>query len=72
MTTALHKGAKVHWNWGPSTAEGWIVERFERRVTRTIKGKRITRTGSADKPAYLIEQAGGGRVLKSASELSET
>lgn len=60
----------MRWNWGQGEGEGCIVERFERRVSRTIAGKRITRVGNRDDPAYLIGQDDGGRVLKRGSELS--
>ncbi|WP_404480066.1 DUF2945 domain-containing protein [Novosphingobium sp. BL-52-GroH] len=69
MTARLRKGARVRWNWGQGSADGRIAERFERRVTRTIAGKRIARNGTPDNPAYLIEQDDGSRVLKRGSEL---
>ncbi|AXB77566.1 DUF2945 domain-containing protein [Novosphingobium sp. P6W] len=74
MTTSsssgtLRKGTSVRWNWGQGTATGKIAERFERRVSRTIKGKRIARYGTHDNPAYIIEQEDGARVLKRGSEL---
>lgn len=59
----------MKWSWGSGTAEGSIAERFERRVQRTIEGSKIVRNGSADNPAYLIEQEDGGKVLKLGSEL---
>jgi hypothetical protein len=67
--SALRKGSTVRWHWASGTATGKISERFERRVTRTIKGKRIARNGTPDNPAYLIEQDDGARVLKRGSEL---
>lgn len=63
-------GAKVTWHWGQGTAEGKIVERFERRVQRTIKGAKVVKNGSAENPAFLVEQADGARALKLGSELS--
>lgn len=69
MTDSLRQGSKVRWNWGQGTATGKVAERFERRVSRTIKGKRIARNGTPDNPAYLIEQEDGSRVLKRGSEL---
>ncbi len=59
----------VEWDWGSGTATGQIAERFERDVTRTIKGSEITRNGDSDNPAYLIDQEDGGTVLKLGSEL---
>ncbi|EJL24018.1 DUF2945 domain-containing protein [Novosphingobium sp. AP12] len=69
MATEFRTGAKVRWHWGAGSAIGKIAERFERRVSRTIKGKRIARNGTPENPAYLIEQDDGSRVLKRASEL---
>jgi hypothetical protein len=69
MTTSFKAGATVRWHWGAGTASGKVAERFERRVSRTIKGARIVRNGTHDNPAYLIEQDDGARVLKRGSEL---
>lgn len=66
---ALRKGSKVSWHWGAHNATGKIVERFERDVTRTIKGTEVTRKATRKEPAYLIEQDDGDQVLKSRSEL---
>ncbi len=62
-------GAAVTWKWGQGTASGTIRERFEDKVTRTIKGSEITRNGSSEEPAYLIEQDDGDKVLKGHSEV---
>lgn len=69
MTASFRKGSKVRWNWGSGTATGQIAECFDRRVSRTISGKRIVRNGTSDNPAYLIEQEDGARALKRGSEL---
>ncbi|WP_226634418.1 DUF2945 domain-containing protein [Novosphingobium profundi] len=71
MATDFDKGTCVRWNWGEGSATGTVTERFESRVTRTIKGSEIVRNASADNPAYLIEQEDGAQVLKSASELEK-
>ena len=71
MAHAFAKGARVRWIWADGTAEGDVVERFDRRVSRTLKGKRITRVGTHENPAYLLRQADGDRVLKRGSELRE-
>ena len=57
----------VEWEWGNGTASGQIKERFEREVTRTLKGSEVT---TEDNPAYLIKQEDGDEVLKRGSELS--
>ncbi|MBV9674095.1 MAG: DUF2945 domain-containing protein [Verrucomicrobia bacterium] len=63
------KGEKVQWNWGKGTGEGTVKEVHEEKVTKKIKGKQISRNGSAEEPAVLIEQENGNKVLKSASEV---
>lgn len=69
-SNSYRAGQAVTWKWGDGVAEGKIEERFEREVTRTIKGSEITRKGDSDNPAYLIKQAEGDKVLKLGSELS--
>ncbi|GAA5482966.1 DUF2945 domain-containing protein [Haloferula sargassicola] len=64
--------SKVSWNWGNGSAEGKVREVFHKKVTRTLKGEEITRKGSGDNPAYLIEQDDGDRVLKLHSELTKS
>ncbi|MDJ0395603.1 DUF2945 domain-containing protein [Rhodococcus sp. G-MC3] len=63
------QGTTVKWNWGQGTGEGKIVEVHTEKVTRTISGSEITRNGTKDTPAYLIEQEGGQKVLKLDSEV---
>ncbi|OYW51958.1 MAG: DUF2945 domain-containing protein [Rhodobacterales bacterium 17-64-5] len=67
---AFSKGDTVEWLWGSGTGEGVIDEVFTEKVTRTIKGKDITRNATKDEPAYLIRQKDGDTVIKSASELT--
>ena len=69
MSDTFRTGQKVSWSWGDGTATGKIKERYQRRVTRKIKGTEITRNGDRDNPAYLVEQEDGDEVLKLASEL---
>jgi hypothetical protein len=66
----FRKGQRVRWRWGSGTGEGTVVERFTDRVERQIAGTTVVRDADADNPAYLIEQDGRTRVLKSESELS--
>lgn len=70
MAYDFHIGDSVTWNWGNGTGSGKITDRFTSKVERTIDGTEVTRNATEDDPAYLIEQEDGGRVLKSASELS--
>jgi hypothetical protein len=65
----LQEGSKVRWQWGEGSATDKIIERFEEKVSRRIKGSEVTRDASKDDPAFLIEQDDGDKVLKSESEL---
>lgn len=67
---SIREGTEVSWNWSGSTATGKVVEVHRTKVTRTLAGSEITRNGSDDDPAYLIEQDDGSRVLKLRSEVS--
>ena len=69
MSTAFSKGDDVKWNWGQGQAEATVAEVHEDRVERTIDGKKQSRNGTADNPAYVLEQSNGKRVLKLHSEL---
>ena len=69
MTTPLRKDTNVTWRWGAHTAKGRIEQVFTSPVSRTIKGTRVRRNASAEKPAYLVTQANGGYALKSHSEV---
>jgi hypothetical protein len=62
-------GTEVEWNWGRSKARGKVTSKFTEDVERQIKGKAISRKADDDKPAFLIRQKDGDRVLKSQSEL---
>ena len=65
----IRKGSTVSWKWGSSTAEGKVAEVHRDKVTRRTKGESISRNGSDDDPAYVIEQEDGTAVLKLASEV---
>ncbi len=62
---------KVKWSWGNGDATGKVREVFHKSVTRTLKGSEITRNGTDDDPAYLIEQDDGDKVLKLHSEVEK-
>ncbi len=65
----IREGTRVRWAWGDGHAEGVVTERHESTIRRTIDGSEITRHGSIDDPALVIEQADGQRVLKLHSEV---
>ena len=66
----IRTGTEVSWSWGNGTATGKVVEIHHDKVTRTLSGSEITRNGSDDDPALLIEQDDGAQVLKLRSEVS--
>lgn len=66
---AIRTGTTVKWKWGPSWAEGRVTEVHRDEVSRKTKGNTVTRHGSDDNPAYVIEQDDGTEVLKLRSEV---
>ncbi|MFC6287221.1 DUF2945 domain-containing protein [Nocardioides sp. GCM10027113] len=66
---SIREGTEVTWSWGNGTARGTVTEIHRSSVTRTIDGSEISRNGSDDDPAYVIEQEDGGKVLKLRSEV---
>ncbi|MDB5686187.1 MAG: hypothetical protein JWR77_776 [Rhizorhabdus sp.] len=69
MSNHYRKGHKVRWQWGAGSVHGHIVERFDRRVQRTIGGVTVVRRGTPENPAYLVETEDGKTALKRGSEL---
>lgn len=67
----IRTGSPVSWDWGNGTAEGKVKEIYREKVTKEIKDSEITRNGTQDNPAYLIEQEDKTEVLKLRSELNE-
>lgn len=68
---AHRKGTEVTWKWGSNEASGTISEVHTEKVTRESKGSEITRNGTDDNPAYVIEQEDGTEVLKLDSEVEK-
>ena len=68
---SIRKGTKVTWKWGNNEAEGKVTEVHHEKVTRKSKGSEITRNGTDDDPAYVIEQEDGTTVLKLKSEVEQ-
>ncbi len=66
---AFSEGTKVKWKWGQGEATGTVQKTYTKSVTRTLKGNEVTRNGSDDDPALLIEQEDGDEVLKLSSEV---
>ena len=66
---AYSEGDYVSWEWGDDRAYGTIQKRYTQKTTKTIKGNEVTRNGSDDDAAILIEQSDGDEVLKLESEV---
>lgn len=71
MTTAFSTGDQVRWNWGNGMGEATVAEVHTDRVERRIAGTTQVRNGTADNPAYVLEQSDGRQVLKLHSELGK-
>lgn len=69
MSQIIREGTPVAWQWGNGYGEGKVIEIFKHEVTRMLEGNEVTRNGTDDNPAYLIEQEDGSRVLKLRSEI---
>jgi hypothetical protein len=67
----MKKGDTVHWNWGKSEAEGKVEKVDTEPVEKTIKGTKVKRNASKDKPALEIKQENGSKVIKSESEVKK-
>lgn len=65
----IKEGTKVKWSWGNGIAEGTVEETYTQKVTKTIKGTKVTREGEKGDKALYIKQSDGDYVLKSESEV---
>lgn len=65
----IREGTAVKWKWGQGYAEGKVQSTHEKTISRTIKGSEVTRKGSTDDKALVIEQEDGTTVLKLQSEV---
>ena len=72
MAARFKVSSKVEWKWLGRFIKGTVEEVHLESVTKTIKGKRITRHGSKEKPAYLVRSTAGNIALKLESELQAT
>lgn len=68
----IQKGTWVTWNWGKGSGTGKVKDIFDREITTTIKGTKVTRKGSSENRALFIQQENGNEVLKLESEVKES
>ena len=69
MAAKFKRGSKVLWKWLGRGIEGVVEEVHFAPVVKMIKGKRIKRNGSAEKPAYLVRSSAGNLALKLETEI---
>ena len=62
---------KIKWPWGNGEGKGKIREVHHDTLTRKIKDAEVTRHGTDENPAYLIEQEDGDEVIKLHSEVEK-
>jgi len=72
MSGKLSKNSKVTWQWLGRPIHGVVKEVYDHKVTRNIKGSNITRNGTKENPAYLVESDAGNLALKLGTELQKT
>lgn len=68
----IREGTEIEWSWGDGKAKGTVKEIHYETISRKIDGSEVTRHGTDDDPAYVIEQSDGTRVLKLKSEVSRS
>lgn len=66
----IREGTDVTWKWGKGTATGKVREIFDRSVTITTKGAKVTRHGTSQNHALFIVQENGTELLKLESEVT--
>ena len=69
MNTPFIVGDEVGWKWGSGLATGVIKEVRREKTTITSAGKNITRNGTNEDPALIINHKNGNQVLKLAHEV---
>ncbi len=64
-------GARIQWNWVGGVIQGKIEEVHMGPIEMVIKGSKIKRNGTVEKPAYLVRSEAGNLALKLHTELKE-
>ena len=65
-------GSAVQWKWIGGIVEGTVEEVHCGPIEKEIKGKKIKRNGSIEKPAYVVRSSAGNIALKLHTELLES
>ena len=70
-TSAYDIGEKVTWKWAGGVVKGEVEEVHFCPIEKIIKGSRIKRNGSVEKPAYVVKSEAGNIALKLHTELTK-
>lgn len=62
-------GEKINWKWAGGVIKGQVEEVHFAPIEKVIKGSKIKRNGSVEKPAYLVKSEAGNLALKLHTEL---
>ncbi|MBC7712490.1 MAG: DUF2945 domain-containing protein [Rhizobacter sp.] len=68
-TNSYGIGEKVSWKWAGGVINGQVEEVHLGPIEKIIKGSRIKRNGSVEKPAYVVKSEAGNIALKLHTEL---
>ena len=69
--TAYKIGELVYWKWAGGIIQGQIEEVHFGPIEKILKGSRIKRNGSVEKPAYVVKSQAGNFALKLHTELTK-
>ena len=64
-------GENVTWKWAGGVIMGQVEEVHFAPIEKIIKGSRIKRNGSVEKPAYQVKSEAGNIALKLHTELTK-
>ena len=64
-------GEKISWKWAGGVIKGHVEEVHFAPIERVIKGSKIKRNGSVEKPAYVVKSEAGNIALKLHTELEK-
>ena len=71
ITTPFAIGENVTWKWAGGVISGHVEEIHFAPIEKIIKGSRIKRNGSVEKPAYQVKSEAGNIALKLHTELTK-
>ncbi|WP_308423229.1 HVA1 family protein [Maribacter cobaltidurans] len=52
----IREGTVVKWKWGSGYAKGKVMESFDHKITKEIKGAKVIRNGTTDDKHSLLNK----------------